>query len=265
VNGTGGISINGCRYYANFTDTLVYGNVGQKFGGGFFIQGESQVSILRTNVMNNGAISGAGYFIYTELPQVIIQDSSISYNNVTANFEGGAFYFESLSDITAGDNTQIVQNCTISNNQVFGNGGAFYIKNPYVSGPILLGLNIQNNVAGAYGGGVYLTLSINVTFMNCTLQNNYANIKGSGIYCNSSTTSDFINSGNINIDSVNCATDCAGLCSRDNSSSQSSNPGNNPGINTIIIICIVAGVVVLVGLVAFFYYRHYRKGYSPIK
>jgi len=254
-------------YYCNFTDTLVHGNLGQQFGGGFFIQGESIVSIERTNVMFNGAVNGAGYFIYTENPQVTIQNSIISNNNYTGNTNGGAFYFESISDIVAGATMQVVQNCTILSNQVSAAGGAFFIRNPYKLGPILLNLTIDYNFAGTYGGGVYLTSSQNVTFANCSLANNWANIKGSGIYCNGSATSDFVNSGNSNADSTNCATDCSGLCSRDNSSNKSSNPNpnNNNNINTIIIVSVVSGVVVLVSLIAFFYYRHYRKGYSPIK
>jgi len=100
---------------------------------------------------------------------------------------------------------------------------------------------------------------MNVNFTNCSIANNTAP-QGSGIFCNSSTTSNFPASGNTNSDSISCS-NCPGLCN-----SPSSKP-NNPGPNVGLIVGIVAGVVAFIAIVAFLYYRRYKKSveYSPIK
>jgi len=257
----GGIHING-TFQTSIMDTLVHGNVAGQSGGGFFIEGNSIVLIQRTNVFNNKAHQGAGYYIATDFTNINILDSTISFNNNPRNLYGAGFYFVSTSQTQSPTGLQAVRNCTIMNNYALQDGAALYINNPQNNGPILVGLTIKNNDAGGYGGGIYLTSSKNVTLINCTLQSNNA-VKGSGIYCNASTTSsNFQDSGNLNSDKINCATDCSGLCTRDVSSSQPK--PNNP--NLAMIIGISVGAAVLLGIIAIVIYRHFRRGqYTALK
>ena len=151
---------------------IVEGNSATE-GGGLFITGlaELQNTVVRNNV---SLADGAGGGIFISNGVLNMQDSSV-YGNTAVSGGGIA--------LDGGNVSSKIERSAISANAAVTSGGgiSFTAPNtPQSHSTILLDSRVDNNTAGASGGGVSTAGSM--IFTRTTLDANHAFAKGGGVY-----------------------------------------------------------------------------------
>ena len=133
------------------TDCVIAGNTGRFIGGGLSLMASSAA----------------------------LTDCTISGNSCTDS-SGGAVYQSS-------DDRSTFYNCTISENEAKGTGGAIYCSG---GSPRIINCLIQANSSNNYhGGGVACLGASTLLLSNCTIRGNKAHYDGGGVYCHHSSPS----------------------------------------------------------------------------
>jgi predicted outer membrane repeat protein len=180
--------------------TTVARNVSSSGGGGFFVVGNSMLTV-KDSVVRHNVSGGPGGGICTTT--AILIDSTVSANETRGGSGGGGI---KASTVT-------LTNSTVSGNSAAGvgggiNAGTVTLTNNTVSGNIVSGAGggifaptatltkstIKGNVAGSVGGGITADTA---TLTNCTISGNLAATDGGGIHANTAKLTNCTISGNI--------------------------------------------------------------------
>jgi len=178
---------------------LVFRNGKDDYGGGLYIYGAGDISLLNSEFYDNiGGYYGGG--VYIEIAGDVLVENSTFMDNKVDEY-GGALYIYSAKNITV-KNTNftknsseedgagiyvrnvkgslVVENSTFTENVVEENGGAVYAD---VSGSMIIRNSMfEHNTADDYGGAVYVSSDVNTVLIdNSTLKENLAG-EGAGIY-----------------------------------------------------------------------------------
>jgi hypothetical protein len=152
-------------------------------GGGMYSSGGDPI-LTDVNFVSNQASSGNGGGLYIEAGNVSLSDSQVGGSNPSdgnsAN-DGGGIYIA--------DGTLAMQNTTIQNGLVGGNGGGMFIN--YGGTATIRGGTIQNNSAFSRGGGLYISGTIAMAGTSITGNNGQAG--GGGIALAGTTSAEFSN------------------------------------------------------------------------
>ncbi len=188
----GGVRINNCSPV--FSSCNIINNVIDEAGnngGGFYISGNSNPSIINCTISNNTATSNGGgiYAVSTSYTNAI-SGNTISGNIVSGgNARGGGIYLDNSSTPILGNTitNNLVTTTTDDNGRGYGAG--IYVYGSDIS-PLISGNTIDNNTATSSGngnscgrgGGIYLNQSP-ATIQNNFIRNNEAKTDGTGLYC----------------------------------------------------------------------------------
>ena len=147
---------------------VISGNVAASYGGGIQSTENSLIRISGEAVIsNNSALYGGGVYIMSLLPNAITINGGVIANNSARS--GGGIYTNSQLTLTNG---------IIANNTATVNGGGMYIASAgFVE--LLAGGQVYGNVAGSYGGGIwvaYENLGHLFVFDGAVFSNNRASV-----------------------------------------------------------------------------------------
>ena len=176
ANGAGAIIVQGSAIM-EMKDCQITDNLARTgHGGGLYVSNSSDVNITNTLFSGNEANNGGAY--YAPIKSNGTLNNCLLENNV-ARAVGGAVYTRGNLNINGS---------TIRNNIADKNGGAIATwKNGsqnlgFQPGLLVSDTLIENNTAGARGGGLYLELGNNAQLTNVTITGNSAGDVGGALY-----------------------------------------------------------------------------------
>ena len=170
--------------------TIVMSNFYQMLTGTrlLYLSSSTYILIVNSNFSDNhGAFVNYGSAIYSSQVRslTIIQTS---FSNNTANYGGGAIYFETSRSTST---YLVIEGCSFFNNRaVFGDGGAVYVSSSYQSTIITSNGNVyENNSAYSSGGVFYISSASMATVTENRFINNRAiNNRGGALYVSGSNS-----------------------------------------------------------------------------
>jgi parallel beta-helix repeat protein len=190
-NGTSGIHIDGygggifsVNGSPNIHDNVISKNnifslFGVAYGGGAYVFGGTPVVRRNTIVENSGGTWGGGLFCSGT---VLVEGNIIARNN---SHYGSGIYTTGYCDIIG----NVVEYNEDYSSTTFGYGGGIMAAgySPNIEGNL-----VRNNQAHNYGGGIFITNTIDATVTNNTVFGNttdsVASIGGGGLYIGSGST-----------------------------------------------------------------------------
>eukprot|EP00854_Cymbomonas_tetramitiformis_P002369 gene2369-3098_t len=155
-------------------NTLMQGNEARIYGGGISVKGLSNLSITRSNVINNIAgMDGGALFLYAS-SEATVSNCTFAMNE---GAQGGAIALLHHAKVA------IFSHSTITTSRSTSHGGAISIID--LSLAVISNTMFFNNRAEGYGGHVHLKSS-NVMMTDCILQISRADLAGGAIHARSS-------------------------------------------------------------------------------
>ncbi len=174
-----------------------------KAGGGAVFQGKVVSNIESGEFTNNTAESHGGAIYVSS--NTFMNVTGGNFSNNTSSTRGGAFYLAVTSNSTianatftgnkAADGGAIcaqsnleISNCVISGNEAENNGGGIATAKLgskrffQPKGLVAENLTVENNKAGAQGGGLYLSVGCETNLRNSIVTGNTAGAEGGGIW-----------------------------------------------------------------------------------
>lgn len=190
-NGSGAGIINNADLTINYS---TISNHQATRGGGIYNNVNSTFTLNNSTVSENYTISfnGSGGGIFSDAATVNINNSNIVGNTGASNNQaarGGGIYQQS--------GILTINNSTISGNTAIGyyagSGGGIYTEfaTLNISGSTISGNAASDGdeeVSGAYGGGISAAFSTTLTIINSTISGNRADTDGGGLHSSSSTS-----------------------------------------------------------------------------
>ncbi|GHU67570.1 hypothetical protein FACS189413_02580 [Bacteroidia bacterium] len=161
-------------------------NTGSNRGGAIFIGADAIATVKNSRIHDNKATNGNGGAIYADgNGKLTLQSTRIENHDISTvnNSDGGAIYL-------ANPNGMTIENCIIRNNKVKRNGGAICINpsnNPDNTVVIKNTLIANNETTGNSGGGISINnaaagYSVDVSIINSTIFGNKTTQHGGGLF-----------------------------------------------------------------------------------
>jgi len=172
-------------YYSSSTlsNLIIHNNSAEHYGGGIYSWNSYfPIKIINVLVAENSANHGGGIYLKGNY-NTVLQDLVIQNNH--SYYRGGGLFLDG--------HNEILKNININNNVSLSSGGGIYCESNYI---YLENIQIHNNNA-RIGGGIDFDNST-PTLIGVNIENNYADLFGGGISVYDSSL-DFSNENKCNI------------------------------------------------------------------
>ena len=188
ANQGGGIAIDAENYgdpmaSATLTGVTLLNNSASGNGGGLYLNGAENISIIDSTFEGNDTSGGDGGAVYIG-NSVTVNISGSSFVGNYAESDGGALSINVNNGLLTGKDVSIVTSSFISNQSSGGGGGLMFGSGGAESVQTLEILNstVSYNTNDAYGGGLYLGYYWETAIANSTITGNSSTNDGGGIY-----------------------------------------------------------------------------------
>ncbi len=180
------VSIDRSLFAFNEGFTVRHGMV-DGFGGGAIYVANGSMMVKNSIFRNNSQQNDGGAAICSQNNTLRIHNSIFTFN--TAWGDGGALkvtnpYMNDICQMVGTDKCLQIYNCTFSNNQGVGMGGAIFLQGIRDSASrygLFNGCIFNHNIADE--GGAVSLMDSNINMEGCKFRSNSARVQGGAVYC----------------------------------------------------------------------------------
>ena len=160
-------------------------NAGSKGGGIYIYQYNCDIKLDSCLIQNNTATQGGGIYMYQGT-----ENASISNTTIRNNYVEKKIYYGFGGGLVLDNSSPVINNVEIIENTAERYGGGIYSL--HISNPVFYNVNISDNISLDRGGGLCISHDGNHKHYNTLISDNTA-INGAGIYTDFSSNSVYIN------------------------------------------------------------------------